>query len=334
MLSRVASNLFWMGRYIERAENISGILGANLKFLLDSETYEATNESQTWVPILESLGVDELFQEKAKEHPELTPFEFLTSSSLNPDSICNCIDQARENARMIQDQISEKMWRHINSIYLYKKQVMEEGSLNWKAQEFFERITSFSFLFQGLTDATLTRGEGHAFYQLGQYLERADKITRILDAPHYGTALEGQNPWSEVLNASGGRGAYISEHGVTVEEKKVTNFLLFSEDFPRSIRFTLDRVTQLLASISQSKLKRRYSNEAERIAGAALASLDFEGQEKLEELGLHDYLDELQIRLNKIGQLIFELYFLIAVDLEKTPIVQPRLTQTQTQSSS
>ena len=338
MLSRAASNIFWLARYIERAENTASILKANIEFLMDSETGENPETSKTWVAVMKTLDVDKVYIELAAKQPGLTPLSFLTASPKNPDSLYNCIAQARENARMVRDQISEKMWLEVNSIYHKIKAEIDDLSWHKDPSALFDRISRFSFLFQGITNATITYGEGHAFYQLGKYLERGDKTSRILDLPHYGGDVSGQNQWSEVLNASGGRGAYIAEYGVVPKAENVTNFLIFSEDFPRSLRFCFYRVSKMLATISRSKVRKRYSNEAERLAGAGLATIDFTGEEILEEGGLHEFLDDMQGRFNAIGQKIFEIYFLIKFESEIDHILPNKaeatgsLQQSQTQS--
>lgn len=335
MLSRAASNIFWLARYIERAENIASILQANITFLMDSETGDNPEKDGSWLNVMQTLDAEEGFILLAKREKSITPLAYLTASAENPDSLYNCIAQARENARMVRDQISEKMWLEVNSIYHKIKAKVEDGSWTKDPGGMYNCIVTFSFLFQGITDATITYGEGHAFYQLGKYLERGDKTARILDLPHLSEDVHGQNEWSEVLNASGGRGAYIAEFGVVPKEENVTNFLVFSEDFPRSLRFCFYRINRMLETISRSKIRKRYSNEAERLAGAALATIDFTGEELLEKEGLHEFLDDMQKRFNDIGQKIFEIYFLIKFESDTSHILPNKLSsdQIQTQQS-
>lgn len=311
-----------MGRYIERAENIAGALSANLKFLRDSETYEASDTSASWFPFMDSLGIRDIYDAENSDSG-ISPLDFLIKGETNSDSLVNCVAQGRENARMVRDQISERMWIEVNSVYLQMKRLMD-GTVRLKAYELFELVIKFSLNFQGITQSTLTRDEGYCFYQLGKYLERADKTTRILDLPSYGGDVRGQNEWSEVLNACNGRGGYISIYGMTVDERSVTSFLLFAEDFPRSVRFCVAQIDMLLRQLTGTSPGQRYGNEAQRLAGRALADIDFDGARERKKMGTQGYVDYLQTIFNEIGQQIFEIYFLIKID-DSTEISSPKV---------
>ena len=192
MLSRSADNLYWMSRYIERAENIARMLETSSQFLLDLGKSSRLMDNSGWRPILEVLCVDEDYDRVSAQETNVGSLEFLSFSNLNSDSIVQCISFARENARMVRDKISEEMWRELNRIHLFLNS--ESAQIEWEfsQHDFFNRIIRFSLLFQGLVQSTIAQNEGSLFIQLGKYLERADKTTRIIDMP----ALYEQKPLS------------------------------------------------------------------------------------------------------------------------------------------
>jgi uncharacterized alpha-E superfamily protein len=210
MLSRVANSLFWMSRYIERAENIARIVDVNLQLLLDFRNLDDQRLAEHWVPIVQSTGDDALFFELYKDARGQTVTEFLTFRADNPNSILSCISLARENARMIRDQISSEMWEEINRLHLYLRSPEARATWDSTPYEFFQAIKFSSLYLQGLIDATIRHNENWHFMQVGKYLERADKTTRILDVRHQslvpgsGGSVTGQTAsleWAAVLRS-------------------------------------------------------------------------------------------------------------------------------------
>ena len=318
MLSRAADNLYWMARYIERAENLARLADANSQFLLDAGLSPDPRDSAGWVPILQVTCLDDDYERCRKEEPELSILKFLTLSPRNSESIRTCVAMARENARMVRDQISEEMWRELNRLHLFLQSPSAGIEWEFAAEDFYNRIVSFSLLFQGLVEATIAQDEGYHFIVLGKYLERADKTTRILDIPsHHGVSLS-VSPWPTVLRACSARSAYLTSRGASIQEKDAISLLLFDHHFPRSMRFCLRAVDNALHEISGTP-RGTFGNEAERLAGAALANVDFNGPGDLERLGLHRYVDGLQDQLNQVGQQIFETYVLLPAEIQQAP---------------
>lgn len=319
MLSRSADNLYWMSRYIERAENIARILETSSQFLLDLGQGSRQMDNSGWRPILEVLCVDEDFDRIKKQDPELGILQFLSISKFNSDSIIQCIALARENARMVRDKISEEMWRELNRIHLFLKSESAKAEWEFSQHEFFNRIIRFSLLFQGLVQSTIAHNEGYLFIQLGKYLERADKTTRIVDIPSlYEKKSLSVSPWPTVLKSCSARATYLTSIGTTITEKESISLLLFDGNFPRSLRFCLNEVDSIMHKISQTP-RGNFSNEAERITGAVLASIDFNGKTDIELLGLHDYLDHIQDKINSIGEQIFDHYILLPTSTIEAP---------------
>lgn len=318
MLSRAADNLYWMARFLERAENMARLVDTNSQFLLDAGLSADPRDSSGWRPILTVTCLDEDLERCRKDNPELGIPEFLTLSRLNGDSIRQCIAQARENARMVRDQVSEEMWRELNRLHLFLQSSAAQDEWEFSPQEFCDRIIRFSLLFQGLVEATIAQQEGYLFIKLGKYLERADKTTRILDIPAHHAGNLAVSPWPTILRACSARSAYLASRGATISEGEAVSLLLFDQGFPRSVRFCLNEVDNALHAISNTP-RGTYGNEAERLAGATLASIDFNGPGDLERLGLHAYADQLQEQFNQIGQQIFECYVLPPAEVQAAP---------------
>jgi uncharacterized alpha-E superfamily protein len=338
MLSRVADSLYWMSRYAERAENIARILDVNLQLMLDLPKLDTEGMNALWAPVLRSTGDDEDFYEHHKAATSEAVIEFLTLNPKNPNSIVNCLTAARENARHVREQISSEMWEEINRTYLdIKSQTLKKIS-RLGPYEFFTHVKNSSHLFQGITDGTMTHGEDWDFIQVGKYLERADMTTRILDANDEifvsqpaASQTSGTLQWSAILRSCSSHDAYRKFYVAQVEPDKVVEFLILNEYFPRSIRFCAQELNYALRRISGTK-EEHFSNLAEKRAGRLVADLNFSALEDIKTVGMHRYMDELQLKLNAVGAAIFETYLFSpkhpAVAAEPEP--PPALEQVQT----
>ncbi len=317
MLSRVANSLFWMSRYIERAENVARLVDVNLQLLLDLKNLDEARLSEHWLPIIQSTGDEEAFFKLYSWATGQAVTEFLVFHPENSNSIVVSIADARENARMVRDQITSEFWEELNRLYLFVRSRQARDLWASSPLDFFQEVKSASLKLQGMADATLMRNEGWLFMQLGKYIERADKTSRILDV-RYQTLPERGVPksigqeevleWSAILNSCSAWDAYKSIHGAEVHPRLVAEFLLLSEAFPRSLEVCVAQFNQALRKIS-GVAEGRISNEAERLAGRLLAEVQFCTIDEVFERGLHQYLDDLQIKLNNIGAAIFNAYF-------------------------
>ena len=316
MLSRVANSLYWMSRYIERAESIARLVDVNLQLLLDFRNLDDHALDAHWIPIVQSSGDEELFR---KLHPRATGqsvTEFLVFQTENRNSIASSVAQARENARMVRDQITAELWEEINRLYLFLHSPRAAQLWRESPSDFFLTIKNGSLLLQGLTDATVVRNEGWFFTQAGRFLERADKTSRILDVRHASLPARGVpgTPsqvdalgWSAVLRSCSAWDAYKALHGAEVQPALVAELLLLSDDFPRSIRFCVRHLNTALRRISGVH-EGRFSNDAEKLAGRLLAELQFSTVEDIFDIGLHTYIDVAQSKLNSIGDALFQAY--------------------------
>jgi len=338
MLSRVANSLYWMSRYIERAENIARIVDVNLQLLLDLRNLDEERLAQHWLPIVETTGDEQQFFRLHKKATGQAVTEFLVFQAGNPNSLVSSICQARENARMVRDQITIEFWEELNRLYWFVK--TPEARRIWKESpsEFFQQVKYSSLHLIGLSDSALLRNEGWWFVQAGKFLERADKTSRILDVrsgmlPEKGAPTGSDQPealeWSAVLRSCSAWDAYKTLHGAEVHPRGVVEFLLLHDDFPRSVRFCVSQLNHALRRISGVP-DGRFCNDAEKLAGRLVAELQFSTPDEIFDQGLHSYLDLLQTKLNDIGAALFDAYiFQQFNNLEDEIMVQQEEQQQQ-----
>ena len=316
MLSRVANSLYWMSRYIGRAENTARLVDVNLQLLLDMRKLDDKALAGHWIPIVQSSGDESLFQQLHGRATGKAVAEFLVFQPENSNSILSSLAQARENARMIRDQITAELWEEINRLYLFVHSPQARTMWRHSPHEFFQEIKNSALLLQGLTDGTVMRNEGWQFVQCGRYLERADKTSRILDVRHGSIPARGLPGevsqadalgWSAILRSCSAWDAYKALYGAEVQPAHVAAFLLLSDLFPRSVRFCVNEIDLALHRISGVAVD-RFSNDAEKLAGRLLAELSFSTVEEIFDYGLHAYIDLLQSKLNSIGEALFQAY--------------------------
>jgi uncharacterized alpha-E superfamily protein len=315
MLSRVADSLYWMSRYIERAENNARLADVNLQLLLDLENQRDPDTLQQWNPIIASLEENELFTSLYHEPDGQAAIDFVCLQRKNPNSVYSSLAAARENARTVREQISSEMWEQINRLYLYLKGDSGRKMLRQSPYEFFRRVITGSHLVQGITDATMTHGEGWDFIRIGKLLERADNTSRILDVKYHLLLPSGERvggnidtiQWMSVLKSCSALEAYRKIYVGQVAPWKVAEFLVTHPDFPRSIRFSVDALDGAFHRISGSN-ETLYANEAERLSGRLRYDLDFATIGDIFEFGLHQYLGSTQQRLAEIHTALFATY--------------------------
>lgn len=325
MLSRVASSLYWMVRYIERADNLARLIEVNEQLVLDLGRIEPEVLDALWHPVIASSGDDELYRETYPDGHQREAINFLTVDRNNPNSIVSCVAQARENARMVRDQLAEALWEEVNGLYLYVISDEAQNTFSYNPAQYYETIRRATHTFHGVAAATTLRGEAWEFMDMGRHLERADKTTRFLDiTTFFDTRLEEfgltiDEHWLAILRSCGGLGAFRGKFRGRFTPRNIAEFLMFSSDFPRSVRFCVDRVDQNLHAISGSP-RGTYSNDAEMYSGRLLASLAYAAPDEVLSQQLHGYLDELQTHLNEIGDEVFKAYVLMPEEMERPPI--------------
>src|SRR5438270_1689673 len=304
MLSRVADSLYWMSRYSERAENNARIAEVNHQILIELTNKQEEDPNQQLDPIISSLEVNELFSSLYPKPDGRAVIDFVSLQKKNPNSIVSCLTHARENARTTSEQISSEMWEQINRMYLFVKSDEAKKLLRTSPYEFFRRVVTGSHLFQGITDATMTHGEGWDFIRIGKLLERADCTSRILDVKYHILLPSGEKvggnvdtiQWMSVLKSCSALEAYRKVYVGQVAPWKVAEFVITHSAFPRSIRFSVDYFDAALHHISGSS-ENKYANEAERLSGRLRSDLDYVTIGDIFKFGLHEYLEQIQERL-------------------------------------
>jgi len=335
LLCRVADSLFWMSRYIERAENTARLVDVNLQLLLETNGTDHA-VARHWEAILQSTEDLALFRSLFSEITSETVMEFYTFNRENPSSVISCVYSARENARMIRDQIAEEMWLVINRAYLFLKgqnaqQVWESGP-----NDFYEQVKEYTILFQGLTDGIFPHNVGFEFLKCGNNLERAEKIARILDSKHY-MLLPGVNDvggavdmagWFTVLRACCAREAYQRTYVQDVTARNVADLLINSNEFPRSIYYSMHRFQLALHAISGCPIT-HFSNEAERMTGRLMAELNYTSTDEIIARGLHETLADICARIAQIALELSNRYMFFPIVDPAANIQEAKQTLTQ-----
>ena len=319
MLSRVADSLYWINRYLERAENISRFLEVSEAMALDCPPGSA----EPWLPLVDATGDRRSFDEA---YPAGTPrdvLQFLLLDRENPNSIVSCIAMARENARQIRDVITTEMWEQINDLHWS----LQDGEAIWSepVQEQLRIIRKGCQIFYGITDATLSRDLSWLFSQLGRLIERADKTSRILDVKYFlllpkpedvGGVLD-ELQWITLLRTVGAYQMYRQSMQQAIHPTAVARFLLLDPIFPRSVRFCLQGINDTLQQI-QNQPVQGPPNDLDCLRGQLLARWSYVRIDSLIATGLHEATDQLQRDLNQLHELIQNRYFTSA-DLRSTP---------------
>jgi len=310
MLSRVADSIYWMTRYMERAENVARFVDVNLHLMLDLPA----DTEQQWEPLVNITGDRAMFIEHFGEFTRDNVIRFLTFDPDYPNSILGCCHRARENARSVREVISSEMWIQINRLYLLVRNAAY-GEFTRMPHEFFQSVKLAGHTFEGVMDATMSHGEAWHFGRLGRFLERADKTSRILDMKYFillpdmsyvGSPYDSIQ-WAALLRSASALEMYRKRYG-RIAPRSVVEFLVLDESFPRAVRYCLRRAEESLRAISGSA-PGSYRNAAEQRLGRVRAALDFASTEEIMSRGLHEFLDDLQAELNAVGSEIRDATF-------------------------
>jgi uncharacterized alpha-E superfamily protein len=310
MLSRTANAIYWMSRYVERAENVARFVDVNLNLALDFP--EAAPQ---WAPLVATTGDSELFEARYGEASRDNVLSFLTFDLEAPNSIISCLARARENARSVREAISSEMWEQVNRAYLMVMEAASSGRPLDAPHDFFTAVKQASQLFVGVTYLTMSHNESWHFGRLARLLERADKTSRILDVKYYlllpGVADVGMTvdevQWAAVLRSASAFEMYRKRHG-SITPAKVVEFLLLSRRFPRSVRYCLDKSERSLHAITGTQVG-SWTNAVEREMGRVVADLAYAEISVILRDGLHEHIDDLQRRMNRVGDAVHTTFF-------------------------
>lgn len=316
MLGRVANTIYWMNRYLERAENYARFMDVNFNLSLELPP----NEIQQWQPLVVITGDWELYQTLNSKVEKDKVIYFLAFEERNPNSIFNCILLARENARAVRTEITKEVWEQINALYFLVKAGQDTKQyIDQNIRDFFTEIKKGCQLVYGMYDSTISRNEGWNFGKLGQVLERADKTSRVLDTKYHflltstksiGSSLD-LIQWAALLKSVSAYDMYRKKYG-KLSSASIAEFLILDREFPRSILACLIIAEQSLITLSGSSVG--FSNDAQKKLGALRSQLEFTDINDIIDKGMHMYLDDIQGKLNKISSAIYSSFFVIHND--------------------
>ena len=313
MLSRVANSVYWMSRYIERAENVARFISVNLNLLLDIPL-----EAQLqWTPMVSITGDKDFYEQNYPDYSQENVVRFLTFDRGYSNSIISCLHAARENARSVREIISSEMWEQLNRFYIELKEAEHSGFATNDPHKFFLMIKMRGHMFSGLLYSTMSHGEAWHFARMGLMAERADKVSRILDVkyfmllprPDYVGSPYDNIQWAAVLKSASAHDMYRKKFH-RISPKNVADFLIFDAAFPRSIRHCVASAFDSLHQITGSPYGSA-SNLAEKYLGRLVADLNYSDIDEVMSGGMHEYLDSLQSRLNEVGEAINTNFFRI-----------------------
>ena len=302
MLSRTADHLYWMSRYLERAENMARMIDAHQRLSLLPRSPEAV--LQGWQATLISFGVDGAFRER---HGSVTPraaFDFLAFERGNSGSIMQCLRAARENARAVRGTITSDMWETLNATYL-ESQSFNSNMPESARGEFLEWVKYRAHLTRGVTSGTLLRDEALYFNRIGTFIERADNTTRLLESRWRDPGGRGErllaeaSEWAVLLRAMSAFEIFRRLYRDSVTPIRVTQMLLMRDDLPQGVHRCLDELQSNLAAVANSQ-----STETLRRIGELHAQFHYGRFEELCAEGTLPFLDRFQARLRDLGERI------------------------------
>ena len=325
MLSRVAESLFWMARYVERAENLARAWAVNYYARLEAQK-GGEPPWQAVVALTDGGG------SALSVWSDATVAEFMLWHPSNPSAVATCVARARENARSVREQISSEMWEHLNRLYFYLREVDRPAAVR-EPYELFRQVREGSQAFQGITGATMNHGEGYLFMELGRHLERAALTVRLL-AVRYAEArrlddgtASGSLHLMALLKSVSAFEAFRKLQRAPLTATAVAEFLLLSAEFPRAVRFcvgeALDAIKAIAADGPRADAR---GDRVQRALGPIRADLDYLDVDDVLRDGLVPYLERLLARLRKVGEEIESTCFSTHVVLPA-----PRVEQAQQQ---
>jgi uncharacterized alpha-E superfamily protein len=313
MLSRVADSLYWMSRYLERAEHTVRLIDVNMSLMLDEASTSADlGLERRWNRVLACLGRPAEIEWKGDFY-ELT--RELTFSPRSPSAVVNCIGSARENARQVRDELSSEQWQQLNRLYHNSTAAQREVNSYNTLTSFLPTVVNDLHQFQGVTDSTMSHGEGWQFIQLGRYIERAAATTRLLDVyhrestelAHNGVAgydfLEGAG----MLRCCSAFEAYCNAYTADFTPERITEFLLLNSDFPHSVRYSVDCLRSALMAIG-AKSGLHMADELVRVSGRLQASLSFVCITDVLSQDVSAYLSSILQLCRQVHERVFRLY--------------------------
>ncbi len=306
MLSRVVENVYWLARYLERAENTARLISVNSTLLLDLPPGYALG----WLPLIDIMGSRELFHAREKRTAEREVVQFLVADETNPGSIVCSLKAARENARTLRDVLPTEAWEVLNQFFLEFSEELASAANRRTRFNFLKRIVLMSQTLIGALEGTMSRNDAYTFVRLGRNLERADMTSRIVDVRSAQLLPAGAADlrpfdsiqWMSVLRSLSGYEMYRLSRRTRVSRVDALEFVLRDAQFPRACLYCLTQIEQCLRTLPRSEPVLEALAAAEHFLNEApLGTLD--------RPGLHELIDRLQQHLNAVHDCLARTYF-------------------------
>jgi len=310
MLSRVAENLYWAARYLERAENTARLINVNTNLLLDLPKTVRPG----WGPLIEITGSGELFRSLYPDTDERSVARFLVGDSNNAGSILSSLNQARENCRTVRDFVPREAWEQVNELYLFAKSNLAAGIGHRRRYEYLRRLILDVQQITGLLSGTMTHDEGYAFMRMGRNLERADMTIRIIDVRSANLLPEQTAEltpfeniqWMSVLKSLSAYQMYRRAMQVRVRRPDVLRFLVKERLFPRAFYHALVELESCLMTLPRRKLPLAKVHDLQEVVRESQP-------DTLKQAALHEFIDRLEVGLIELHREISGTYFLTGV---------------------
>jgi uncharacterized alpha-E superfamily protein len=315
MLSRVADHMYWLSRYLERAEHTARLLEIGLLLAADRSPESAARQGGRIMSALQSLDAHSAGQ---VEFP-LLAIEMTTGS--RDDSILACIAHARENARQVREQISQDMWEELNRLYLRLGQAQDDPAWREQPEDLCRSVKHSIYLFKGMTSSTMVRGEGWHYMELGRFLERSINTSMLLDTHlrEFGDQIEGPSEsvdfveWLSLLRCLASFEAYTRSHTAAIKPLHVLEFIILNPQFPRSLRFSAERLEESHRALARLS-GRTTPARIERLAGRLRSSLQFAQMDEVLGAGLLQMLEGIRRQCRQIHHGTYQSYISYQVE--------------------
>lgn len=311
MLSRVAESVHWISRYIERAENVARFVDVNYNLTLG----DSSSLSEQWSPLIYTTGDHEDFHQRYDDASRKNALQFLLFDDKNPNSILACVSRARECARTVREVLPSTVWEQLNRFHMLVLDASRSGNALTQPYDFCEAVRTASQLLIGTATSSMLHDEAWSFMQMGTYIERADKTSRIVDVQYFlllprvedvGSSIDIVR-WSSLLKSADALDMYRRTHGRILPEK-VANFLILDPIFPRSIRFCANQVQECLQTMRQSEPDRE-ELASERLSAQLTSRLNSVTISEIIDQGMHAFIDQCQGALNSLGNIVYADFF-------------------------
>lgn len=311
MLGRTAQNLFWLSRYVERAENMSRMLEVGYRMSLTSRREGGASEHL--MSMLQAAEIDEEFTQKHKVADVATVSQYMLFDETNPSSVRACLLAARTNARSVRTALTTDMWESLNSAWLEFSTIDPRETTGSRLQELLNWVKQISHRYRGALLSTFLRDDGYAFSQLGNFVERADNTARILDMKYYvllprtdliGGEVDIQQ-WTLILRAASAHRSYRHVYHDRYKAWNIADYLILRPEMPRSLIFSvgwINRTLDMLEEIYGGK------DKAHEAAAEVTAMLEGNSMDRVFAYGLHEFLTEFIARNNKVTEALAESY--------------------------